>query len=57
MAKYNEQKIYEELDKLSINELVIVVGKLKDWTRKKIVEEADIKANELVDLKQKMESI
>jgi len=57
MAKYQENRIYEELDKLSTNELYIVFGKIKEWVQKKLIyeqEKLDEQSSELASKIQKL---
>lgn len=55
MAKYNAQKIYEELDKLeSTNELFVQLQNIREFARKKMEAEAEMFEEKKVELQSKI---
>lgn len=54
---YNEQKIFNELGKLTPNELYIAFGKIKEFVTKTLEQEKKQTEGEVSDLQEKIQKL
>lgn len=57
MAKYNQQKIFDELDKLTPEEVYVEFQKIKDYSHRRLTEYQKLIEEKANDLQSKADSL